>query len=85
MAVVGKIEEQNGQVDLRDRDQKNPIGKFSVDDLVAFFNEKKPASSAFKQKLEKNAFFSGSKILDELENQLQKDMFLGGFEASEKD
>ena len=30
MAVVGKVEEENGQVDLRDRDQKDPIGKMSV-------------------------------------------------------
>lgn len=36
MAVVGKVEQESGQVDLRDRDQKNPIGKMSVDGLVQF-------------------------------------------------
>jgi len=37
MAVVGKVEEANGQVDLRDRDQKDPIGKMTVDGLVTYF------------------------------------------------
>ena len=34
MAVVGKVEEESGCVDLRDRDLKDPIGKMSVEKLV---------------------------------------------------
>lgn len=82
MAVVGKVEQESGQVDLRDRDQKNPIGKMSVQGLVDYLQKLAQPPSSFQKKMTDKAFYGKQEVLDELEKELKESMFLGGFEPS---
>lgn len=56
MAVVGKLEQETGQVDLRDRDQKNPLGKFTIDKLIELFKSKLQPPSVSELKMAKEAY-----------------------------
>lgn len=86
---VGKKEEADGTVDIRDRDETKSIGTFSVEAALQFFKSKEPTPCPEEIELKEKAFYShNEKELSELNNQLQYKLFFSGeegFEYGEKD
>jgi threonyl-tRNA synthetase len=57
IAVVGEQERANGTVNLRDRDQKDSLGIFSIQAVLKMFATLQPQTSSAYEDLKKKAFF----------------------------
>jgi len=92
IAVVGEKEMQNGSVDLRERDNKDRLGEYTVDNLLALFVSKDLAPSQAEIKLKAKAYFGnaiaqeGQSELDAHNSELLLNTFLEGTaEPGQKD
>lgn len=56
IGVIGPEEVKDNQINLRKRDQEEPIGKFSVADLLKMFEEMRPPKSKRRLEIEQKAF-----------------------------
>jgi len=59
MAIVGAQEQDAGTVNLRDRDQKDPIGVFSIEKLLAHFKSLEPEKSPAYLEIQKKSYQLG--------------------------
>mmetsp|Transcript_1993 Transcript_1993/g.1843 ORF Transcript_1993/g.1843 Transcript_1993/m.1843 type:complete len:442 (+) Transcript_1993:1329-2654(+) len=90
IAVVGEEEKKIGAVDLRERDNKDRLGKFTIDKLINKFKGLLPKSSDAEAKLKKEAFYgaeeskSGEDELAKLNEELLLKTFLEGETAPGK-
>ena len=56
IGVIGPEEIKEKQINLRKRDQEEPIGKFSVESLMKMFSEFKPPKSRKRLEIEEKSF-----------------------------
>ncbi|KRX04919.1 Threonyl/alanyl tRNA synthetase, class II-like, putative editing domain [Pseudocohnilembus persalinus] len=89
MLCVGKKEEANGTVDIRDRDETKSIGTFTIEAAVQFFQSKSPQLCEEEIELKKKAFYShNEQELSAYNEELQYKTFFNGedgIEFGEKD
>jgi threonyl-tRNA synthetase len=81
IAVAGEEEMKSGSVDLRERDNKDRLGKYTIDGLLQLFESKKLTPSQAEIKLKSRAYFnveSSQNELDAHNNELLLKSFLEG-------
>jgi len=81
IAVAGEEELKTGSVDLRERDNKDRLGKYTIDGLLKLFDSKKLPASQAELKLKSRAYFNASAETSELDshnNELLLKSFLEG-------
>ena len=65
IGVIGPEECKNNQINLRKRDQEEPIGKFDVAGLVKMFSELRPPKSKKRLEVEGKSFKIWAHIHDQ--------------------
>jgi len=79
IAVVGEEEMNTGTVDLRERDNKDRLGKYNIENLLKLFESKQVGPSEAEVKLKSKAFYEQeSHELDIYNNELLWKTFLEG-------
>jgi len=58
--VVGDQEKNTGTITLRERDKKDVLGKFSINEVLHLFGQQKPPKSEAEKEMESLSFFDNA-------------------------